>query len=402
MQPMRADLLTCALLLLVPVPGRCQQSQGGIPRADLERRLEEQQVLNAELLKRIERLEDAAQDRASQRASQEGEEQCTEECLAPHDDTLDAIDDLRHRIDLLPVLAGYFDTEYFNDNRSESPGEFRQHRLSLHLSKELDEFRVFSEVEFEYGSKFEGDGGTALEEARGELKLEQAWGEYTRSDALVLRAGLILTPGYWNVNHYPNVVLPTRKPLMVGSVFPESFTGVMGYGSHYWDDLGTTYRVYAGNGESENSAKHDDSEGKALGSGVTIHLPGGDVIERLDVGISGYAEDPLHEEKTRTWGLDAQISAGGFELLSEFASRDSEEDRIGFYAQPSWRFDGQWAVFYRHDRLHVEAADRIAENTIGVNYRPISPVSLKGEVFRSERKGESTTEGIAVSFAIAF
>ena len=110
---------------------------------------------------------------------------------------------LSDRVNNLLDWAGYFDFEYFNDDRSGSPGEFRQHRLSLKPSKEIGDFRFFGEVEFEYGAKFEGQGtvegargdSVIVNEARGEILTEQAWGEYVFPSWLTIRAGLILTRG---------------------------------------------------------------------------------------------------------------------------------------------------------------------------------------------------------------
>ncbi|MCH9034825.1 MAG: hypothetical protein IID42_10020 [Planctomycetes bacterium] len=279
-------------------------AQGRDDMARLKETLETQQALNQKLLERIEALE--AGQGAILAKIRSVEESIPDEAAwrAERDSLMEEIHseyfDLQDRLDALPRLSGYYDFEYFNDNREDSPGEFRQHHLSLHLTKEWDKWRLFSEFEFEYGAKFEGDGGEELGEARGEVKLEQAWGEYVHSDALTLRGGLILTPGYWNVNHYPNVVLSTRRPLVVRNVFRESFVAVMGYGDKYLDDFGVTYYGYVGNGQSVFFTKHDDNEGKAVGGKVSFHLPSKGAFDTLDVGLSMYHESPSGEDRVFT------------------------------------------------------------------------------------------------------
>lgn len=372
----------------------------------LKKELAAQRVLNEQLLERLSSLEAAQAAMAEQLASVaervEDTSPSEEERESILEEVREEFGDLEERLNLLPTLSGYYDFEYFNDDLEGSPGEFRQHHVSLHLDKEWEDFRMFAEIEFEFGGKFEGDGGTALEVARGEVKVEQAWGEYAHLDVLTLRGGLILTPGYWNVNHYPNVVLSTRRPLMVRRVFREAITGAMAYGTRYWDDFGITYYAYLGNGESDFFTKEDDNEGKAVGGRVSFHLPTGEFFDRLDVGVSGYHESPSHAQRLRVWGFDAQVNAGPVEVLTEFARRNADEDRTGFYFQPSYRFNEKWATFYRYDILDVHGLGEHQEHTIGFNFRPIPSVSLKLEYFHSIRSYDDDFNGVATSIAIAF
>lgn len=53
----------------------------------------------------------------------------------------DQIDQIHEDIDSMPVVSGYLDVEYFNDDKGDSPGEFRAHHLSLHISQEFDSLR---------------------------------------------------------------------------------------------------------------------------------------------------------------------------------------------------------------------------------------------------------------------
>ncbi|MFQ5589819.1 MAG: hypothetical protein ACE5HE_01525 [Phycisphaerae bacterium] len=380
------------------------QEQDVIGRLRAE--LEAQRAVNSELLQRVAALE-ASQTailekiQAVERAMPD-EESVREERQALIEELRYDYFDLQERLNLLPTLSGYYDFVYTNDDREDSRGEFNQHWLSLHLTKEWANWRFFSEVEFEHGVLFEGEGGTALEEARGEVKLEQCWAEHVHSDLLTLRAGLILTPGYWNVNHYPNVVLSTARPLMVRSVFRESFVGLMAYGTSYWGDFGVTYRAYVGNGQSVYFTRHDDNEGKAVGAKVSFHIPTKGKLDQLDLGLHLYHESPSDEDRVLTWGLDAQLRKGPWEVLSELAAKDAEEDRTGFYLQPSYRFNERWAVFYRYDLLEIEHDDRTQEHTVGVNFRPIPEVSLKLEYFHSIHAEDDDYNGVTASIAVAF
>jgi hypothetical protein len=396
-------------------PWNAAASAAGGPdeAALLREELAAQRTLNQQLLQRLEALEAGQgallekvrllEDRAPSEQGEAGESR-------------EALEEVRHgyfemqeALDRAPNLAGYYDFEYINDDRKNSPGEFRQHRLTLLLTKELPKYRFFGEVEFEYGAKFEGEGGTELEESTGEVKLEEVWGEYIHSDSLTLRAGKIFVPSYVSIHHWPNLWLSTRYPLMRNKVFPDTFVGVMAYGSKYWEKLGVTYKGYVANGVSEFEAKEDTNENKAVGGQLTFHLPSHGLLDTFDVAVSGYMESPPDAERTQTWGLESQIRKGKWEVLTELALRGGEESRTGFYLQPSYRFNERWATFYRYDFLDVDPdfwdvnpVGKKQEHTIGVNYRPITDVSLKLEYFYSSQSEDGDFSGVAASVAIRF
>ena len=106
-----------------------------------------------------------------------------------------------------------------------------------------------------------------------------------------------------------------------------------------------TYYGYVGNGHSVFFTKHDDNEGKAVGGKVSFHLPSKGTFDTLDVGLSIYHGESLRRRRVFAWGFDAQVDKGPWEVLGEFAGKGAEEDRTGFYVQPSYRFNEKWATF---------------------------------------------------------
>lgn len=398
-------VLGMVLALLCSQLGIAQEAGSAAEVAQLKAKLTAQEALIQKLLRRLETLE-TSQARILERMDEVPKTIPSAEALRQERDELLAevrgdVEEIEERLDLRPILGGYYDFEYIDDDRSDNPGAFRQHHVTLLLSKEYEAFRVFSEIEFEFGTLFGGEGGMNLETARGEVKVEQGWGEYLFSDQLTLRGGLLLTPGYWNVNHWPNLVLSTRRPLMVRQIYPESFAGVMGYGTKYWEDFGVTYYAYVANGVSDNFAQEDDNDDKAVGGRVSFHVPTKKFFHLFDLGVSGYTDGSPGVQRTRTWGLDTQVRKGPYELLAEFATRNAEEDRTGFYLQPGYRFGKQWAGFYRFDRFDIENGDEAREHTLGIRFRPIPEVSLKLEYFRSNRLLLENHNGVAASIAIA-
>ena len=392
------------LLFIVNSSRAVAQNQGDV--AQLQEALQAQQTLNQTLLERLEDVETTQAALLKKFQSLEASVPNADEFREERDEILDDMREeyfeLQEKLDDLPTISGYYDFDYLNDDRSESPGEFRVHHVGLQFAKEYENVRFFTEIEFEYGAKFEGTGSTNLETARGEIKVHQAWADYTLSDTLSLRGGLILVPTFWGVNHAPFVQLPTRRPLLFRKILPNNFAGLMAHGSRYWEDFGMTYYGYVGNGVSDNFAKDDDNEGKAVGGKVALHLPSNDFLDTFDLSLNVYHESPNDVERVNTWGVEAQIRKGPWEMLAEYVTRDSAVDRAGFFAQPSYRFNDKWATFFRYDLFNTDRVEEVQEYTLGFNYRPIPEVSFKLEYFYSMHSQDEDYNGIAASIAMAF
>lgn len=312
----------------------------------------------------------------------------------------ESVADLATQIEERAGLAGYYDFEYITANDA-SNSHFRQHHVSLFVSRSWEQWRVFSEIEFENGPVHAGSGGPV--EGNGEIKVEAAWGEYLYADWLHIRGGKQLLPHYWNVNHYPNVVLSTERPLMVRAIYPADTTGVMVYGTAYTGPVGATYNLYYGNGQSADSAHTDDNEGKVVGGHFTLHLDHLiDGVNRLNLGISGMS-DPTASDHDDVYGFDTQVNAGRFELLAEYAKRTNDTSGEGLYVQPSARVWRELRCFYRYGYKDLVNKARQERHTVGVNFRPQPNISLKLEVNTNDFSDD--TEGfeeVATSFAIFF
>ncbi|MFQ5410959.1 MAG: hypothetical protein ACE5EC_01630, partial [Phycisphaerae bacterium] len=137
----------CALIgivLLLSLRARAAAEETG---AGLKSRLAAQEALNRELLDRLESLEasQAALLKTIERLSQTHDNDAEREAIQEEEREalLDELRDefgedlvgIEERLDLLPNLGGYYDFEYFNDGRKDSPGAFRQHHVSLFLAK---------------------------------------------------------------------------------------------------------------------------------------------------------------------------------------------------------------------------------------------------------------------------
>ena len=299
-------------------------------------------------------------------------------------------------------INGYYSFEYFNDTMSGSPNTFRQHNFNLFIGRDWDQWRVLSELEFEDGPSFEGEAGTV--DGEGGIKMEYAWFEYHHADALKVRGGKFLLPQYWNVNHYPPVVLSTTRPLMVRKIYPMDLIGLMLHGKTFWGQMGVEYEIYTGNG-NEPAAGTDENENKAVGGHLGFDLGDFfDSVSLLHLGSSFYLHDPDDMAGHDVAGADLQFKTRRLELLAEYA-RDSKADKEGFYLQPAVQLFDQWHVFYRYGYLDdTDPGTARFRHTAGLNWRPRPDVSLKLEGIADDFDDPTleNNETVATSIALFF
>lgn len=309
----------------------------------------------------------------------------------------------KNMVDQLVKINGYYDFEWYNDDKESSPSSFRQHHLSFFFDKKIEDWHFFSELEFEYAFDVEGDGGTVT--GSGEAKVETTWLEYNYNDLLNIRAGKLLMPQYWTANHYPSQTLSTSTPLMVKRVIPYDTTGVSAYGTHYFEnEWGASYNIFVGNGEAASRSEIDANEDKVFGGKFTAHIPW---FDRFDVATSSYIGANADDKSEWMWGAETQINIKDFELLAEVA-HNNNEGQFGYYVQPGYRFLPKWTTFYRldsrDDNNKIDDPDDATRHTAGLRYQPVPAISLKAELFRDIPDDETRERynGILSSVVIFF
>lgn len=296
------------------------------------------------------------------------------------------LESFKNIVGKFPKISGYYDFEWSNDDKEASPGEFKQHHLSIFLDKRIEKWHFFTEMEYEYAPEYEGTGSNVT--GGGESKIETVWLEHNYNDLFNVRGGKILLPTYWTVNHYPSQTLSTSRPLMVKRVFPFDTVGVSAYGTRYFEnEWGGSYNLFVGNGEAANRAKDDVNENKVFGGKLTAHIP---LFDRLDVAGSAYIGENASNSDEWMWGAETQMNIGDFELLAEVAHNTAgggnNGAEFGYYVQPGYRFLPKWTTFYRldtrDDNTKIDDPDDATRHTAGVRYDPLPALSLKGEFFR--------------------
>jgi len=320
-------------------------------------------------------------------------------------------------------IGGYVDLEFANDFTTKARS-FDQHRLVPFLYSEItDRLHFGTEIEFEHGVQIENADGEA--EGAGEISVEFATLDYRFTEALNLRAGVVLSPlGRFNLVHDSPINELTDRPLVALQVIPSTLSeaGAGLFGTVY--PSGTSlfsYELYLVNGFGNElgvpdeegrvpirdaAGKRGDLEGKA-----PINLVGRLAFSPflgIELGASAhtgaYGED-LRGVETRDatiWALDATLNRGPIDLLGEYARLHVDLDpavrsatvgdgREGFYLQGNYHFGhgllspkatSSFTGVVRYDWLDYNrgvTGDEQRRLSLGLNWRPVPDAVFKSE-----------------------
>lgn len=167
----------------------------------------------------------------------------------------------------------------------------------------------------------------------GYIEIERAYLQYEFAAWLKARVGIMLTPyGVWNVDHGTPVIIPIRRPYLIGDGFiPEQQTGFELLGSIPVGPVRLGYHAYASNGRGLISRTKDVDDDFAFGGRVYVDTA---EIGRMRVGASFYSGTNSEEWQT----LDAAGLASG---VTTFASYYRERSReLAFAGDLTWDIAG--------------------------------------------------------------
>jgi hypothetical protein len=342
-------------------------------------------------------------------------------------------------------IGGYYDIEFkqpFNGLGS----SFDLHHLILQTSSYLHDNLFFNaEIEFEHGGLI----NTLSND--GELEIEQAWVDYTISELLTMRAGVVLIPfGIVNVLHDSDVRETTTRPLMASTIIPTTWfePGVGIHGLAYpTEDLMVSYEAYVTQGLTDKispefglraarpSLATDNNGNKAVSARVAVSPFLG-----LEVALDGYhaAYDPAGVQHLTMVGADASYAVGPFEFLGEVAQASTRGGTStgtgvpaaiptgmgGYYLEGRYRFfpsfldntflgrgggfqNATFTAFARGGAVDTNQAafDRSDRNEllVGLNYRPIQTFVVKLEAQHlTEPATGRTDDTLWTSVAVGF
>lgn len=392
----RIALLLGTILFVAGVrPAGAQQAEIAVLRAELAR----QQVVIAQLLKRIEALETQPPPSVASVQDLQHDIQAQE----------DSVNSLREIVNSKVNLNGYYNFRFSVDG-SEEPMAFQQHHLGVLMSKQLGKFNFLMELELQNVPHHPEITGAHAEEVEtveepvtiaegdisgeGQVAVENAWMEYNHNRFLSVRVGKQLSPQYWWQNHYPNLTLSTTLPIYLRELFPAELVGVTMQGSAARpvgaSEVGVGYKFYVANNNFEGNSRTDRRDGKSWGARGQVRLPTAGALRRFDAAVDiyrgnvGLANNELAEDNVV--GFETQLEVSQFLFQSEWARGKSlGQTRTGYYLQPALRIDEDWIAFYRLEQLEsprILQAER--RHLVGLNFRPYPQIAFKGELYRSQ------------------
>ena len=132
-----------------------------------------------------------------------------------------------------------------------------------------------------------------------------------------------------------------------------------------------------------------------MGAKVVWHIPSRHLFDTLDVGFQVHRALNSDTSRTHIYGAHVDVATGRLRMLGELGDAATEAApgqasfyRQGYYLQPSYRIAPPLWVVARYERLNRDSRDpdvnRMARQSLGVTYRPISAVSFKIEADRFE------------------
>lgn len=292
------------------------------------------------------------------------------------------------------TVGGYAQIDY---NQPEGDnGELDVHRLVLLLGyKFSDKVQFVTEIEYEHVK---------------EVFIEQAFLNYSVTDQLNLRGGLMLVPmGIVNEYHEPTTFNGVERPNVDKSIVPSTWREI-GIGvSGKFDEASLRYQAYlfngfaSVNGEKVLGGSNGLRNGRQKGAESTINTPNLSVkldyygILGLRVGASGYfgrtqAEDEVDSIEgadvgITILGLDARYTFRRFSARGQYIhTLISEADKYnelyetdlgselkGWYAEVAYNLlplekEQKLYAFARYEQYDTHSATRDANISRNLNY----------------------------------
>jgi len=247
-------------------------------------------------------------------------------------------------------------------------------------------FKVFANIEFSNGYSTEHDIG--------DFQLYEAWAQYTLSDALKLRGGIITTP--FGVFNQTRDASPTFLGVLPPSVFDEGYEAVdfmpqssnfLLFGTTPVGSIHMEYAVFVGNGEGvEEETSIDLNDEKDFGARI-----GAALSDNITLGISAWKsgleeyEDNKKEVHT-LYGTDFLFSTGDLEIRSEYMPGFAEINGKKFFKATvfviaSYNINETVTPYvlydYLRDDAHIKMSHIQNRFSFGVTYKPIWRTALK-------------------------
>jgi len=295
-------------------------------------------------------------------------------------------------------VGGYFSSEFESNSNADS---FTLDDVAVMAYGDVNPmFSYLAELEaVGFYHKNLTDG---TESGKQKFHAERFYGDLWLCDAYNLRFGKQLTPiGYWNLEPINVLRDTTSNPLYSTLLFPRFLTGIDINGD-IPESEGVKYHLFGQATRDVDEEYINIPNSHFYGLSVNKDLS---MESNIGGSIGEYIALRTHE-RTRFIQANAKYDNDEWSLTVEAIAAqteymDNRTDRtISGYAQGMYRFDAQNAIVGRYeyyDRRHDDYTDHVG--IIGYSYRPLYPISLKGEYQWHSQSGE---DRFLASFSVLF
>lgn len=313
-------------------------------------------------------------------------------------------------------LGGYTDISYEVERESGITEEatFKANRFNLFAySRLFNRATIFAEIEFEEGGE--------------EISLEIAQFDFEFTEALNLRAGVLLPPlGRFNVNHDSPRNNFTRRPLVSTEIIPSTLSEVGGglFGNIYIQKMRLNYSLYLTNGFNDglilNSSGTTSFQAgspslgednntvpsftgrigfipvSGIEAGISFHtgtynkyiMEGQVIDEKRNALIIAADWEMTRSFKFGTLGLSGEFAYAKIDIPSSLAGLYSSKQQ-GFYVDLTYDFlrgfvkilpKSSFIFALRYDEVHLDndiTGDLSRQFSAGLNFKPFEDSIFK-------------------------
>lgn len=298
------------------------------------------------------------------------------------------------------------------------------HRIVLFADFQFtDKLKLVTETELEHALRKKA-GEASYTSSGVELKLEQAYFEYTFSDDLVAKGGLILAPvGVINEVHEPTTFYGVERPNVEKNIIPTTWT-VLGLG--VTKNVGTDWQLdglFHGGNDTKGESIRDGRSSYGIDL-FTVNSDGNRFNQNNDswaftgrAKYSGFEDLNLGASLQYQSDMDSTASGsqdgvlgevhgiyrkGGFQFIAlgsawEIDVNSEGDSQWGYYFEPSYAWDtfigkvgvfGRFSQYESADLADGSTATRTTEYNLGGNYWINENLVVKADYLNQETKGE--------------
>ncbi len=319
-------------------------------------------------------------------------------------------------------FGGYGELHYNNlsDDDGNEKNELDLHRFVLFFGHQFsDRVRFFSELEVEHA--LSGDGKP------GEVEVEQAYVELDLNEQMSAKAGVFLLPiGIINETHEPPTFYGTERNPVEKNIIPATWwEGGVALSGRLDNGIQYDAAIHSGLAVSDSfnirKGRQKTAKAKANKPAMTGRLkytgiPGLELAtsvnyqsdigqEQVDDAGSAVLWEAHAVYQKQNFGLKAlyaqwQLSGSGAEALGA-------DKQVGWYIEPSYKFNDKIGVFARYNVWDTQAGNDIdseySQVDFGVNYWPHEDVVLKFDYqIQDAPEGKSAYDGFNLGVGYQF